>query len=1276
MVILAEYSRTATFAWSQDNIPKLVTGTAAGTVDANFSNESTLELWSLLSPTPDKPTAFLKTDAKFKDLDWSHDNKFIAGAFDNGVIEIFRTTGEDDSNINLESVTKISKHSSSVNTLDFNGKQHNLLLSGGAQKGEIFIWDLNKCTNGKSEAVPVSPGTAITSIDEVTSVAWNKSLAHVFASAGATNFASIWDLKAKKEVIHLSYMSPTTGLKPQLSVVEWHPTNSTQVATASGSDNEPIILIWDLRNSNTPLQTLANGHSKGILSLDWCAQDESLFLSSSRDNTVMLWNPISGTQLTQYPTRSNWCFKAAFAPHAPEIFASASFDTKIEVQTLQDIVNTLDSEVEQQKKQESETDFWNNISVEKPREKPIVMNMQAPAWYGNKSAAAKWGFGGKLVQIAADGRSVNVTRPTIPGMQVIDELLGEALKTKDFKPLINYRMVKGLDKVDEDDWGLLERLSMDGKDTVLKELIAFESADSEESGLDESKGSEKNDGETFFSLIENKFKPEGAFKLKEGPERAIARDLINKNPERAINKALKQNLLMDALVIALDTQDNNLKALVKEVYFKNYAPKSSLSRLIYSVTGDDLTDMIENLDITQWKYVARAITKSNAASDESKRNELLVSLGDRLAAKGMRQEALYLYLLGNSLEKVASIWMREFNNLEDRLTGKNMTVYEAHAECLTEFIEKFTVLASYFADSGKLTIHNEELVSKFLEFVTMASGSGNLDLAAAFLDNLPADDVAVMTERERVMIASGKRSTTASAAASAAAGRGASKRIPPNAGSMFTTNISGSPTSKHQQRYKNAALPPFYGAKPTPQMGMPPQQVPFGNQQLPNVPPTMGPTVTSQRPNPYVVDAGHQSSGGSQANKYAPTRKPSVPTTKRSSFSGAGASSYIPPANPYAVPPPPMGAQVGGFLGGSVEPTAPKPSGQIQSPTLSGQTPGLNKKANDGWNDLPLKVSEEKVSRAKAVSVAPSSRSISPGRITASPLLKGAAPPPPPLTKSRKATPITPANDYPHTLQRPTSPYAPKLSDFVPVTTAPPPASPYAVEPNGPPSQASMMGAGTAPSVPPAAKYHNPYAPPPVAPEAPVGTRAMNPYAVPEAIQNQPPVRTAGSIPVGPPPTSSRRKSQRAVGNVPTTSILDSMQNALPTAERGVPGRATPTPARAPAGGIPEDQKPIVEFLKAELERVTPLTPKEYTKQLKDCEKRLKILFDHLEKQDLLTQPTIEKLKELVTCLKEKKYSEAMQIHVDIATNHAAEGGNWLTGVKRLIGISEATSSQ
>lgn len=182
-------------------------------------------------------------------------------------------------------------------------------------------------------------------------------MAHVFASAGSSNFASIWDLKAKKEVIHLSYTSPNSGIKQQLSVVEWHPKNSTRVATATGSDNDPSILIWDLRNANTPLQTLNQGHQKGILSLDWCHQDEHLLLSSGRDNTVLLWNPESAEQLSQFPARGNWCFKTKFAPEAPDLFACASFDNKIEVQTLQNLTNTLDEQETETKQQESETDF-------------------------------------------------------------------------------------------------------------------------------------------------------------------------------------------------------------------------------------------------------------------------------------------------------------------------------------------------------------------------------------------------------------------------------------------------------------------------------------------------------------------------------------------------------------------------------------------------------------------------------------------------------------------------------------------------------------------------------------------------------------------------------------------------------------------------------------------------------------------------------------------------------------------------------------------------------
>lgn len=48
MVRLREVPRTATFAWSPSpGKPLLVTGTRAGAVDADFSDESKLELWDL-----------------------------------------------------------------------------------------------------------------------------------------------------------------------------------------------------------------------------------------------------------------------------------------------------------------------------------------------------------------------------------------------------------------------------------------------------------------------------------------------------------------------------------------------------------------------------------------------------------------------------------------------------------------------------------------------------------------------------------------------------------------------------------------------------------------------------------------------------------------------------------------------------------------------------------------------------------------------------------------------------------------------------------------------------------------------------------------------------------------------------------------------------------------------------------------------------------------------------------------------------------------------------
>lgn len=70
MVRLREIPRTATFAWAPGAAsPLIATGTRAGAVDADFSNDTQLEIWDLdfdnAKPSQElRPTASIDTDSR------------------------------------------------------------------------------------------------------------------------------------------------------------------------------------------------------------------------------------------------------------------------------------------------------------------------------------------------------------------------------------------------------------------------------------------------------------------------------------------------------------------------------------------------------------------------------------------------------------------------------------------------------------------------------------------------------------------------------------------------------------------------------------------------------------------------------------------------------------------------------------------------------------------------------------------------------------------------------------------------------------------------------------------------------------------------------------------------------------------------------------------------------------------------------------------------------------------------------------------------------------
>lgn len=78
------------------------------------------------------------------------------------------------------------------------------------------------------------------------------------------------------------------------------------------------------------------------------------------------------------------------------------------------------------------------------------------------------------------------------------------------------------------------------------------------------------------------------------------------------------------------------------------------------------------------------------------------------------------------------------------------------------------------------------------------------------------------------------------------------------------------------------------------------------------------------------------------------------------------------------------------------------------------------------------------------------------------------------------------------------------------------------------------------------------------------------------------------------------------------------------------------------------------------MQRVKSKAPSTFKAQVNDTEKRLNILFDHLNNEDLLKEDTIQSMVELSQAVQARDFEQAQAIHVEIMTNKTDECGNWM----------------
>ncbi|KAM3458024.1 hypothetical protein MY3296_000674 [Beauveria thailandica] len=1239
MVRLRDIPRTAAFAWSPGaGNPLVVTGTRAGAVDADFSDESKLELWDLSLDDQEQglelqPIASIATDARFYDIAWSppdadHPQGIIAGAMENGSLDLWdaaklQAGGSD------ALLSQTTKHTGAIKALQFNPLKPHILATAGA-KGEIYIYDVNDISN------PFRLGNAAARSDDIECLAWNRKVSHILATGGAGGFVTVWDLKTKKASLTLN------NSRKAVSAIAWDPNNSTKLLTGTPDDNTPVILLWDLRNSNAPEKTL-QGHEQGILSLAWCSQDSSILLSSGKDNKTLVWNPLTGERLGELPEVTNWTFQTRFHPHNPNLSATASFDGKITIQTLQNtnpdtsktaIDNNLDG-----------ADFFSAAQTQ-PQGASWSLN-KAPKWF-KRPIGASFGFGGKIVVFKTTSDQDRSSQVVISQFSAdsdfssATEKFQEALASGDLSAICEEHIEQSKTDEEKADWKVMRTLIGENPRGKIVEYLGLKEETSEETSSEEAKtegeeaasdkkklsnffdGADEDGDDDFLSGVSatKGAKTDSPFHLFADSDTTVEKDITKAlmlgNFSKATDICLKEDRIADAFLIA-NCGGQELVDKVQATYLARKTGSPSYLRLLEAVIEKNLWDVVYNADLKSWKETMAIICTFSDPTDFS---DLCEAIGDRIQESGERKDASFCYLVGSKLEKVVSIWTAELEEAEQAGTkdpSAQDSTFSVHARTLQQFIEKVTVFrqVSKFVDNETNETAGWKLAAlydKYTEYADILAGHGQLDAAQRYLDLLPSTYPAAEGARSRVKQATQKSSTKAGA-------------------KIATRTTSAVPQTQSTYGY------------PTPQ------------------PP---PTGTTGAGNPYSNIAS------------IPTPQPFQPLQQ----------AVQPPQPPYGGNPyQPSGmyqTPVQGYPSSAPPPVSGPP--RSGTPTLS----TMHSAPRDSWNDVPI-VTKAPPPRRSTPSAPPpiGPYGIQPGQTPPlGPPTYGApskaSPPPPPPKGSAPPRVTSPLAGPPQTFQAPPRPssaanqYAPppQVGGGPQITNlAARTASPYTAPTAGAPSSNRYAPAPVAQQPSPAPPVGGSLPPPPIGGNAP----PANPYS--QFAQTPPPFAANPYAPTNnfslppsagaPPPASGPPTGPPPMGR-PGPPLAGTTATPPPPRAAG----ASPPKGKHPPGDrshIPASAQRLVEILTEDMQRVAAKAPATFAPQVKDTQKRLNLLFDHLNNEELVSPYSVSKLAELAEALKAKDHPTATKLQAELQRERVEECGQWMVGLKRLINMSKAT---
>ena len=525
---------------------------------------------------------------------------------------------------------------------------------------------------------------------------------------------------------------------------------------------------------------------------------------------------------------TNWTFQTRWNPSNPNLLATASFNGKIAVHTLQTCKADLSRPDAATANLDGE-DFFNQASVDP--QGPSFSLKNAPKWL-KVPVGASFGFGGKLVHfcaLEAQAGQPRKSKVTISKFEVetgISEAavtFENAIKKNSISSLVEARLEAAKLEDERNDWNVLRSLLESNPRAKLREYLGFgdEAEESEvmeenikEGGRDtlaEPNGSSaankrlssfftdsNTDSEFFLSDLASIPSTRGTrtnnpFQIFSGNEsesdKKITRALVLGQFEKAVDICLKEDRMSDAFMLAVCGGDKCTEK-VRTAYLTKKAKGPNYLRVLASVIGKNMWDVIYNADLANWKEMMVTLC-TFASTDEFE--DLCEVLGDRLQEQSidrkgdseLRRAASLCYLAGSKLEKVVNIWIEELHEMEnaDLRSATGDSSFSVHVRSLQSFIEKVGIYrqAMKFQDKELGLQGNWKLSSlyeKYCEYADVVAAHGFLDIAEKYLNLLPSQYPAATVARNRLKEATKK--VTAAPVTQARKPQQATRQQPPN----------------------------------------------------------------------------------------------------------------------------------------------------------------------------------------------------------------------------------------------------------------------------------------------------------------------------------------------------------------------------------------------------------------------------------------------------------------------------------------------------------------